>query len=483
MSKIKVALYPRVSTQEQADEGYSIGEQIERLTKYCEAMDWIIYKTYTDAGFSGGDINRPGLQAMLKDVRAGKLDKVVVYKLDRLSRSQKDTMMLIEDEFLAHGVDFVSVSENFDTSTPLGRAMIGILAVFAQLERENIKERMSMGREARAKKGLYHGSSYRTAIGYDYVDGQLIVNEYEAMIVREIFGLYNSGVSIKKITDLLNEKGLTHRYGKWSYTTIRRLLPNRTYIGEIRYQGDTWYQGQHEPIIDCETFEAVNKILERSKERYLETHTLESTHTTILGGLLYCGKCGARYGKARSGRLKDGSYYMYYTCNSKSKRVKSDIRADHCNNKTWKMDELNEIVFDEIRKLKADPKYLESLRTTPDDQTPDQREIIQSEIDSLQKSISAYMDLYALKGVLSLDQVDAKIKPLSERVQKLENELASLADPKESVLDEKKTRRLIDSFEGVLDRGNFDEIRLLITTLINRIDIYDEDIAIHWNFT
>lgn len=124
---MKVALYPRVSSHEQV-EGYSIGEQIDRLTKYCEAMGWEIYKIYTDPGYSGGNTERPGLQEMLKDIKAGKVDKVVVYKLDRLSRSQKDTMMLIEDEFLAYGVDFVSMSENFDTSTPFGRAMIGILA-------------------------------------------------------------------------------------------------------------------------------------------------------------------------------------------------------------------------------------------------------------------------------------------------------------------------------------------------------------------
>ena len=140
-NRYRVALYPRVSSHEQVD-GYSIGEQIERLTKYCEAMDWDIFKIYTDPGYSGGSLERPGLQTMLADVRDGLVDKVVVYKLDRLSRSQKDTMMLIEDEFLANGVDFVSMSENFDTSTSFGRAMIGILAVFAQLERENIKEQI-----------------------------------------------------------------------------------------------------------------------------------------------------------------------------------------------------------------------------------------------------------------------------------------------------------------------------------------------------
>ena len=126
-----IALYSRVSTAEQASEGYSIGEQQSRLQSYCDAMNFKPYTLYTDAGFSGGSTDRPALQDLIRDVKNGKIEKVVVYKLDRLSRSQKDTLELIEDVFLTNGCDFVSVTENFDTATPLGRAMIGILAVFA----------------------------------------------------------------------------------------------------------------------------------------------------------------------------------------------------------------------------------------------------------------------------------------------------------------------------------------------------------------
>lgn len=182
---MKIALYPRVSTQEQALNGHSIDEQIERMNKYCEAMGWQVYKTYTDAGYSGANTDRPALKRMIKDIEAGKIDKVLVYKLDRLSRSQLDTLYLIEKVFLANNTDFVSMSENFDTSTPFGRAMIGILAVFAQLEREQIKERMMMGKEARAKKGHYHGSNCYP-IGYDYIDGHLVPLEFEAIQIKMI---------------------------------------------------------------------------------------------------------------------------------------------------------------------------------------------------------------------------------------------------------------------------------------------------------
>ena len=208
---MKVALYPRVSSHEQVA-GYSIGEQIASLTKYCEAMGWEIYKIYTDPGYSGGNTERPGLQEMLKDIKAGKVDKVVVYKLDRLSRSQKDTMMLIEDEFLAYGVDFVSMSENFDTSTPFGRAMIGILAVFAQLERENIKERTMIGKEARAKEGKWGGGSSEP-IGYDYnpQTEELVINEYEAMQVKEAAALFLGGTPLRTMSRMFAEKGYTYR--------------------------------------------------------------------------------------------------------------------------------------------------------------------------------------------------------------------------------------------------------------------------------
>ena len=179
-----IALYSRVSTEIQK-ENYSIGEQQERMQKYCDAMKWTAYKFYTDAGFSGAKLDRPALQKLIHDVRSGKIERVLVYKLDRLSRSQKDILYLIEDVFLQNGCDFVSMSENFDTSSPFGRAMIGILAVFAQLEREQIKERMTMGREARAKEGKYAGSHLHP-IGYDYINGELVVNEFEKMQIQQI---------------------------------------------------------------------------------------------------------------------------------------------------------------------------------------------------------------------------------------------------------------------------------------------------------
>ena len=153
----RACIYVRVSTEQQEMEGYSLDEQ-ERLCRCAiESKEWEYVRTYTDAGFSGKTVDRPALQEMLKDVKAGLMDAVMIYKLDRLSRSQKDTLTIIEDYLLPQRVDIVSLKETLDTTTPWGRAMIGILASFNQLDRETIVMRTTMGRRAKAKTGGYTG--------------------------------------------------------------------------------------------------------------------------------------------------------------------------------------------------------------------------------------------------------------------------------------------------------------------------------------
>ena len=148
-----VDLYIRVSTSEQAEEGYSVAEQEERLRSYCAAYNYTINAVHVDPGFSGASLDRPAIKKVMSDVEHGRCKKVIVWKLDRLSRSQKDTLILLEDVFLANDCNFISLMESFDTSTPFGRCIVGILAAFAQMERENIKIRTMMGRQARIQIG------------------------------------------------------------------------------------------------------------------------------------------------------------------------------------------------------------------------------------------------------------------------------------------------------------------------------------------
>ena len=229
---VRAAPYIRVSTQEQT-EGYSIEAQLDALNAYCKARGMTIYETYTDPGFSGSSLDRPGIQQLINDI--GHFDVVIVVKLDRLSRSQKDTLHMLEDILLANNVDLISITESFDTSTPFGKAMIGILSVFAQLERENIKDRMLTGRIQRAKNGLYNGQ-INTAIGYAKNEDGLVVVQDEAEQIREIFRMYLDGMSPGSILEELNARGASTRYGvRRNISTVRNCLMNRIYFGEVSF--------------------------------------------------------------------------------------------------------------------------------------------------------------------------------------------------------------------------------------------------------
>lgn len=177
-------------------------------------------------------MKRTGIQKLITDIKDCNI--VLVYKLDRLSRSQRDTLYLIEDVFLPNNVDFVSVQKSFDSSTPFGKAMIGLLAVFAQLERKQIKERTQMGRIALAKFGLYHGGDY-SPIGYNYENGKLIVNSYEAEQVRKIYEWYIADDSLSGITKRLHEAGY-HSYKARRQPLITRIVFSLSFVFSLLFQ-------------------------------------------------------------------------------------------------------------------------------------------------------------------------------------------------------------------------------------------------------
>ena len=178
-SNIVLALYRRVSTDQQADEGYSLDLQLEKLQAYSKTFNNVKeIRTYTDDGYSGSSLDRPGMKQMIADIESGSITHVVVVKLDRLSRSQKDTLHLIEDIMIPANVAFISILESFNTDTPFGRAMIGILSVFAQLERENIYERTRGGMQKRVEKGYWPGGGC-TPYGCDHDPVQEILIHIE----------------------------------------------------------------------------------------------------------------------------------------------------------------------------------------------------------------------------------------------------------------------------------------------------------------
>jgi len=244
----KACIYTRVSTQEQAAEGYSIEEQ-ERLCKAAiESKGWAWVGTFSDPGVSGRTMERPGLKEMFSAIERGEIEAVVIYKLDRLSRKQRDTMAIIEDIFIKRNVYLMSLNETLDTSTPWGRAMIGILSSFNQMESENIQERTKMGREAKVAKGGYAGG--KPPIGYRVVNGELEVAPEEAEMVRKVFAMRKSGMTLMGITAKLNEEGYRSKSGKeFKHSSIQTILANEeTYRGHYKY-GSENVENQHEAIL------------------------------------------------------------------------------------------------------------------------------------------------------------------------------------------------------------------------------------------
>lgn len=255
----KTAIYVRVSTQDQAMEGYSIEQQTEALTKYCEARGWDACRVFCDAGYSGSNTNRPALLELITSIH--EFDAVLVYKLDRLSRSQKDTLWLFEDVFEANNVGFFSLCESFDTASAFGKAALGILSVFAQLEREQIRERMAMGRLGRVKSGKSSAWSV-IPFGYQYRDGELVPEPLAADIVRKMYGDYLSGKTISTIVRELNACGHILKARPWSFRTVKYVLTNVVYTGLSNYKGKT-YPGKHEQIIESALFAGVQQEMAR----------------------------------------------------------------------------------------------------------------------------------------------------------------------------------------------------------------------------
>lgn len=483
MNNTKVAIYVRVSTQEQATEGYSIGEQTERLKKFAEAHDWNIVNVYTDAGYSGATMDRPALNDMLADIHSGRIDKVLVYKLDRLSRSQKDTLKLIEDEFLKYSTDFESMTEKLDTTTAHGKAMIGILAAFAQLEREMITERMMLGLVARIKEGKWKGGA-NPPFGYSYdkASGTLLINDYEAMIIREIFTQYLAGDPLHKISRSLVEKGHCLRNGRMDIRNLRYILQNKVYIGFIRHNKE-WLKGLHQPIISEETFRRTQEKYAQERKRYMEGRTTPRTNisTTHFGGLIHCAWCGALYSKNRTGTKKYGEHWKY-TCYSRSKKVDSMIKDPACKNKSFDIAEFDNMIFNEIKKLAIDPDYITRLQKGSVQEDINLKiTAITQKIKTITAQLSRMMDLYSL-GTFSLAELDAKTKPVIDQRNSLQKELQALQNasnqtPQEEVI------KIASSFAEALENGTFEDRRTIIEALIDKIIIDGDNVTIHWNFT
>lgn len=458
----RAALYSRVSTLEQANNGYSLNAQKEQLTNYAKAMNYQIAGHYSDGGHSGGNIDRPEIKRLINDIESKEIDVVIVVKLDRLSRNQRNTLYLIEDVFNKSEVGFISLQESFDTTTTFGRAMIGIISTFAQLERDTIYERMFMGRKERAKSGLYRGSS-NVATGYTYTDGKLFVND-DADIVRDIFTSYVDGESASAIfTRLAREYG-ERIYG---HNMIVRILENPIYIGKVKFDGE-YYDGIHDPIISNDLFEAAQEKRRQVSSRYQVDWT---KRTALLARKIFCGHCGKTFVRHRFYRYRNGKTYQapdhrgYYVCNGSKSRtyVKTGNR---CLQGNKLVEVIDDIVLDRINSLDFE-KAKHAIEGKRKVNTSKKR------IDELDQQQKRLMDLYQL-GSVDVNELDERLKKINEERKKIKETKSSLA--------EKKVMKQLESLQGVdIYSLSFEKQCFAVDTLIDNIVIKDDDITINLN--
>ena len=474
----KVALYVRVSTTSQLEEGYSIEEQKAKLESYCDIKDWHVYKVYTDGGFSGSTTERPALEQLIKDAQSKLFDTVLVYKLDRLSRSQKDTLYLIEDVFLKNNIEFVSLLENFDTSTPFGRAVIGLLSVFAQLEREQIKERMQLGKLGRAKAGKSMMWS-KTSYGYSYNKdtGTMTVNEYEALAVKEIYASYLAGMSITKLRDKMNEE--YPKQPAWSYRTIRGILANPVYCGLNQYKGQT-FQGTHKPIISLVDFEQTQRELAKRQQTAKELSNPRPFQAKyMLSGLAQCGYCHAPLKVILGAVRKDGSRFKRYECYQRHPRKTRGVTVYNDNKKCesgyYDMELLEHYVLTRIAQLQNDPDKIQELFSDGTSPTVD-KQAIQKQIDSLTLKLSKLNDLY-LDDRITLDELRTKSSDFIKQRSALEEEIKKASNDKQAGKRE-RIEKLLDA-SSVLDMS-YDNQKVIVRELIDKVQVTSDKVVIRW---
>lgn len=450
---LTVALYVRVSTDRQAEEGYSIEVQKERLEAYTKTLDGTVsFETYIDDGFSGASLERPAMQRLVMDAQEGKLTHVCVYKLDRLSRSQKDTLHLIEDVFLPNNIAFISIQESFNTATAFGRAVVGILSVFAQLERENIYERTRSGMQKRVEAGFWPGGG-GVPFGYDYdIENGILVPNQDAETVRKIYELYLEGYSLQSIANMLGLK-----YEKLA----AQIMARKTNIGIIEYNG-VEYKGRHKPIVSTEVFERATALRALRSQRRLAPTTAH-----LLTGLVYCGVCGAKMRYQKWGNA--GCKLICYSQQSSKPYL---IHDPNCQNETVWAEDVEKAVIADLFSMTARQVEGEAQGVSLSVE-----ETLKRKKAAQETKLGRLYELYAEAGnrvlLSSINQLAEEISALEKKIR-LESQRTGQA--KSSALAKKQIKNLEKTWEFMEDR----EKRSIICSLVERITITHGSVRIEY---
>lgn len=377
---IRVAIYCRVSTTEQAEEGYSIGEQERLLFEYCDKHGYEVYKTYADKGISGKDIkHRPAMQSMLEDATQKKFDMVISWKINRISRKLADAIKIV-DLLETYGITYLSYSEPFETNTPAGKMQFQMMALIGEFERSTIAQNVKMGMCAKARSGEWCGGI--APLGYKWVpmDGtenssrkksRLEIDEKEAETVRLIYELYASGKGYKAIVNKINKEGYKTKKGnEFSVAQLRTILTNPVYIGKVRFNlRRDWNEkrrhnlnpdpiiadGIHESIISMELWDRVQTMIAQKSGKPSRIYDGEYPLT----GILRCPECGAGMVISRTtNKLKDGTKkrITYYACGAWKNKGTAV-----CHSNMIRVEKANAVVFRELEKLFSNERFLRAV--------------------------------------------------------------------------------------------------------------------------
>lgn len=424
---VRCAIYTRKSHEEGLEQEFnSLDAQREACEAYVTSQKhdgWVALPTeYDDGGFTGGNMERPALKQLLADIEAGQVDIVLVYKVDRLSRSLMDFAQLVV-LFEKRNVAFVSVTQRFDTTSSMGRLTLNILLSFAQFERELCSERIRDKIASAKRKGKYVGGT--PFLGYD-VDREkmrLVVNPTEVDVVRRIFERFCKLSSCMLVARELNDQGYrmkswtakdgSHHGGSvWNKTRVHRTLTNRRYIGEVTFQGQN-YPGEHEAIIDRRTWDRVQAIL--SENRNYRASQTRRTTAAPLKGILRCGCCNAAMGPHYA--IRRGKRYHYYVCRAAGKNG-----YDTCQVRSVPAGQIEGAVLAYLKKVFADPEMTARTFRAVSQQTTEEYQARQRERTAKQDRLS---ELRQAIGKLVRAGGDKAGGALSDELRTLNDEYAA----------------------------------------------------------
>ena len=443
MSK-KVVAYLRVSTDAQTEK-YGLDLQKSAIVQKANTDNVCIAEWYVDGGYSGSTLERPDMQRLITDVKADKISKIYVFKLDRLSRDTIDTLTLLNRVFPQHNAKVVSVNENIGTETPDDRFMLGIHAEFAEHERAVFFQRTRAGRAERAKKGLWvGGATVPYGYYYDRNDGTLHPVPEQAEKVRKVFDMYISGESCAKICAKL---------GLSTERLVRNIVARRAYTGKVKHLAE-YYDGLHEPLISEETFEkAQQEIARRTRRGFVSDGNL-------LTGICYCGKCGSRmrYQSWVAGNHKLVCYAKYQSSKPCLKR------APHCDEVVWAslVEQEVERAFKEFAVAAIDSYKKESDES-----------FLLAEIKRAKKKLQ---NLYSLYGDAPNDSLLEVIERETRRIKMLQGEL----EVERTRARKPNKRRELSYVSDVWDELTVQEKNHALKMCVDKVVITDDDVNIYF---